>query len=453
MGSSGSRSSMVASRRSSPAPVWAEMATARSIRVSGGIPQQALADGGEIGFGIRQQVHLVQRPGSAEWRRRRFRPAPSGRARCARRRLARDVHHVQDQRGLGDLLEGGAERLHESGGEVADEADRVAEQYAAAGGKLSGRTVGSSVANMRASASTPARVRRLNSVDLPALVYPASARVASGTALAAAAVQGAAGAHAFQVVLDFLDAAGDAAAVGLELRFAGTAGADAAAQPGHFGAPAGQPGQQVVELRQFHLQAAFAGSGPGSEDVEDELGAIDDLGIEGLLEVALLGGGQVVVEDDDVDATRLVRPRRARSTLPLSDEGGGFGCGSRLNDGRRLSAPALAASSASSSSDSSASLKAARPGTAPRFPLHARPGSPAREEGGSAACSNASTESACTGTPGAEAAGPALRGSLRTGGSVGVGGLLRHHRGDGMLEDQLLLIIGFEHQMNTCRSS
>ena len=37
-------------------------------------------------------------------------------------------------------------------------------------GRVSGRTVGSSVANMRASASTSDRVRRLKSVDFPALV-------------------------------------------------------------------------------------------------------------------------------------------------------------------------------------------------------------------------------------------------------------------------------------------
>ena len=126
-------------------------------------------------------------------------------------------------------------------------------------------------------------------------------------------MQGAAGAHAFQVVLDLLDAAGDAAAVGFQLGFAGTAGADAAAQPRHLHAVAGEARQQVVQLRQFHLQAAFAGAGARGEDIEDELGAVDDLGIEGLFQVALLGGGQVVVEDDDVGGAGLARPRRSSS--------------------------------------------------------------------------------------------------------------------------------------------
>ena len=38
----------------------------------------------------------------------------------------------------------------------------------------------------------------------------------------------------------------------------------------------------------------------GREDVEDHLGAVDHLDLELLLEVAGLGGAQVVVEDDDV---------------------------------------------------------------------------------------------------------------------------------------------------------
>jgi hypothetical protein len=41
--------------------------------------------------------------------------------------------------------------------------------------------VGSSVAKSLSSASTPASVRRLSSVDLPALVYPTMATVGSGT--------------------------------------------------------------------------------------------------------------------------------------------------------------------------------------------------------------------------------------------------------------------------------
>ena len=74
-------------------------------------------------------------------------------------------------------------------------------------------------------------------------------------------MQRAAGAHALQILFDFLDAPVDAPPIGLQLRLAGTARADAAAQPGHLHAPAGQPRQQVIQLRQFHLQAAFPRAG------------------------------------------------------------------------------------------------------------------------------------------------------------------------------------------------
>ena len=55
----------------------------------------------------------------------------------------------------------------------------------------------------------------------------------------------------------------------------------------------------------------FARARAAREDVEDELRAIDDLAIERLLEIAQLRRGQLVVEDDDVDAQLVARRRRA----------------------------------------------------------------------------------------------------------------------------------------------
>ena len=49
-------------------------------------------------------------------------------------------------------------------------------------GRVSCRSFGSSVANIRSDASTSAPVRLLNSVDFPAFVYPTSATVGTGTA-------------------------------------------------------------------------------------------------------------------------------------------------------------------------------------------------------------------------------------------------------------------------------
>jgi hypothetical protein len=45
-----------------------------------------------------------------------------------------------------------------------------------------------------------------------------------------------------------------------------------------------------VELGEFDLELAFAGAGGAGEDVEDELGAVDDAGFDDALDVALLRG-------------------------------------------------------------------------------------------------------------------------------------------------------------------
>lgn len=85
-----------------------------------------------------------------------------------------------------------------------------------------------------------------------------------------------------------------------QLRFAGSPGADAAAQARHLFSVSGKARQRVVELREFYLQAPFAGARAAGENVEDELGAVDYLAVERLLQIALLRGGQIVIEDDGI---------------------------------------------------------------------------------------------------------------------------------------------------------
>src|SRR6185437_984061 len=74
----------------------------------------------------------------------------------------------------------------------------------------------------------------------------------------------------------------DESAVGFELGFAGPAGADAhalaAAGDSLQVAPhPGQPGIRVLHLGQLNLELGFVGLGARGEDVEDQLGAIEDL--------------------------------------------------------------------------------------------------------------------------------------------------------------------------------
>ena len=83
-----------------------------------------------------------------------------------------------------------------------------------------------------------------------------------------------------------------------------------------------QPAALVVERGQLDLQAAFMRAGARAEDLQDQAGAVDDLGVPGLLEVALLHRRQLVVDDDQLDLLLFdrwpsgARPRRCRSASP-----------------------------------------------------------------------------------------------------------------------------------------
>src|SRR5712691_3010421 len=94
----------------------------------------------------------------------------------------------------------------------------------------------------------------------------------------------------------------DAPPVGLELRFAGSPRADAAAEPRQRGGRPDEPREKILQLRELDLQLAFARARAAREDVENQLCAIDDLAADLLLDLALLRGRQLVVEDHDVDA-------------------------------------------------------------------------------------------------------------------------------------------------------
>ncbi len=87
-----------------------------------------------------------------------------------------------------------------------------------------------------------------------------------------------------------------------------------------------------MQLRELHLQLPFFGPRALREDVENQLRPIDHPAAAELLEIARLGGGQVVVEDDD----RRVGPTRVlgkRFGLPSADERGRIGNGARLGRG------------------------------------------------------------------------------------------------------------------------
>ncbi len=87
------------------------------------------------------------------------------------------------------------------------------------------------------------------------------------------------------------------APVGFEFRFARTSGADAAAQPRHRRAVPGQPRQQIIQLRQLHLQLAFPRPRAARENIQDQLRPVQHLHVQRAFEIALLRGRQLAVEN------------------------------------------------------------------------------------------------------------------------------------------------------------
>ncbi len=104
--------------------------------------------------------------------------------------------------------------------------------------------------------------------------------------------------------------------VGFQFLFAGSAHPDAprraasaafAAEAGHLRAASGQPRQQIIQLRQFHLQLAFTAARVTRENIENELRAIDHAALGDFFDVALLHRGKIAVENDQ---RRVVGVRR-----------------------------------------------------------------------------------------------------------------------------------------------
>ena len=113
-----------------------------------------------------------------------------------------------------------------------------------------------------------------------------------------------------ELVLELGDPIADPAAIELERGLAGALAADAAAHAVAAAAALAQPrARGSLQPRDLDLQPGLAGAGVAMEDLEDHAGAIEDVGAGRLLEVALLGRRQVVIDEHDLRAG--LRGRRA----------------------------------------------------------------------------------------------------------------------------------------------
>ena len=106
--------------------------------------------------------------------------------------------------------------------------------------------------------------------------------------------------------LDFIfkarDAVADQAAICFNLRFAGTTHEpEAAALALQMGPRSHQAAALIVQMRKLDLQRAFLGLGAATEDFEDQACAVEDLGIPGFLEVALLDRRQCAIHHHQFD--------------------------------------------------------------------------------------------------------------------------------------------------------
>src|SRR5690606_6076479 len=81
-------------------------------------------------------------------------------------------------------------------------------------------------------------------------------------------------------------------------------GSDAAAKARQARPDPCQPGQEVTQLGQLHLELPLFRPGPLRKDVEDQLGPVDDLHLEDALEIAALGWAELIVKDDEVGSFR-----------------------------------------------------------------------------------------------------------------------------------------------------
>ncbi len=199
-----------------------------------------------------------------------------------------------------NFFKGGAEAGDEGVGQIADEADGIGQKDAAAAGQLD------SAQFWIERGEHARRCEHLRAGDGVEERAFAGVGVADegdrgyGNGFAALALLAANAANGLEVALEQIDAALDAAAIGFELGFAGTAGADAAAQLRHGFAAAGEARQHVLKLRQLNLQLPLARACVARKDVEDELCAVEHAARKRGFKIAQLRGRKIVVEENEI---------------------------------------------------------------------------------------------------------------------------------------------------------
>src|SRR6202789_531440 len=104
----------------------------------------------------------------------------------------------------------------------------------------------------------------------------------------------------FDIELQVIDAALDAAPVHFELRFTRAAGANTSAELRHGLASSRQARKHVFKLGKLDLQLALARAGMAGKDVENKLRAVQNAARKRGVEVAKLCRRQIVIEEHQI---------------------------------------------------------------------------------------------------------------------------------------------------------
>ena len=216
----------------------------------------------------------------------------------------RDVHHVHEDIGLPDLVQGALEGLYQLRRQFPDEADGVAQQE---GDVLDdhlpdGRVQGGEELVLREDVGFREEVHQ-GALAHVGVTHERQAHEAA----AVAPLGGHLAVHLLEVLLQLGNPLFDDPAVHLDLGLTHTAaGAHAAPLPLQVCPHAGEPWQHVLIMSQFHLHLRIGGLGSLGEDLQDQAGAVDDVAaLDELLDVALLRAGELIVEDDILDFVLL----------------------------------------------------------------------------------------------------------------------------------------------------
>jgi len=207
---------------------------------------------------------------------------------------------MDQQVGVDHDVERRTECLDQLMGQLSDEADRVGQEDRLATGKLEapGRGVERGeepVLDEHAGIGHSVQERRLAGVGVAHDCHRPVAGAAAPLRLGGPVLP-----DAHEVLFELADPSHDPAPIDLQLGLARAPGSDATGLLAERAARATQAGQAVTELCQLDLGAARQAAGVLGEDVEDHRGAVQRRPLQDRLEVALLGRGELVVENDGV---------------------------------------------------------------------------------------------------------------------------------------------------------